>query len=455
VTDATPFWLLMDASTARYALDDVQAGAQRSATRPAREQTMMSGVRRVQSSRRTAREWQLTLAPWSRPETVAVLESAAQGMLGEVWLHDEAAARVNMLAADYCSGLPNAFASRLGSSGNYPPMWAIPSGQAVAVRLRSGTLYRLTGLTDATAGATVGTISTPATSILAPAGTGLREFSLTFTANTSVASTVITVTAADLVTGLRLVPAVRTSTLIATNLGRYPGAEDATTNGWAASTGTTITSSTEQAHSGTRSYKVVTTSGAAGRGIEQTTNATYRPASSGTTTPETVSMWVYGSAGTALVLGLEQYNGLTFVRSAGTVNFTATGGWQRVSITGTKTVAADYLRAYVRTQANVAVTFYVDDALNEVSSTASPYFDGSTAQTSEYVYAWTGTANASTSTRRVQPFADLGGWAPGQGTPCRVQVLDPGQTLQYLPPEDQALADYSVTLREVGVTGAA
>jgi len=51
-------------------------------------------------------------------------------------------------------------------------------------------------------------------------------------------------------------------------------------------------------------------------------------------------------------------------------------------------------------------------------------------------------------------FADAATtWQPGQGMPCRVQVLDPQRTLQLLLESGHGRSDRSVVLREVGVSG--
>ena len=41
-------------------------------------------------------------------------------------------------------------------------------------------------------------------------------------------------------------------------------------------------------------------------------------------------------------------------------------------------------------------------------------------------------------------------WLPGQATPCQVSVSDPSAALQRLPQGRMVMADYAVTLREVG-----
>ncbi|MDF1478786.1 hypothetical protein PYV02_06770 [Leifsonia sp. H3M29-4] len=84
------------------------------------------------------------------------------------------------------------------------------------------------------------------------------------------------------------------------NLTRYPNAEMGTTAGWGPSAGSTISSVSELAHSGTRSYKVVTPGVATSEGISQAGSAAMGPASSGVATAETLSVWVHAPAGATL-----------------------------------------------------------------------------------------------------------------------------------------------------------
>ncbi|MCR6706545.1 MAG: hypothetical protein NVV66_18280 [Cellulomonas sp.] len=44
-------------------------------------------------------------------------------------------------------------------------------------------------------------------------------------------------------------------------------------------------------------------------------------------------------------------------------------------------------------------------------------------------------------------------WLPGQGTPCKVQVVDPERTLQQILTSGHGRQDATVTLREVGIPG--
>ncbi|MDF1478787.1 hypothetical protein PYV02_06775 [Leifsonia sp. H3M29-4] len=90
------------------------------------------------------------------------------------------------------------------------------------------------------------------------------------------------------------------------------------------------------------------------------------------------------------------------------MNFTGTGGWQRVSVGGTKATATNILRSYVRTRSTAqAITFYVDDALNENAPALSDYFDGSISPDPDLTAAWTGAANQSESVLSAQKPSDF------------------------------------------------
>ncbi len=180
------------------------------------------------------------------------------------------------------------------------------------------------------------------------------------------------------------------------NLCQYPNAENGTAvTGWSITgTGVTIATSNAQAHSGTQSFRCITPGSATNEGISQDPRQLIP---SGTAGPETVSLWVFAPAGATFLFALEEYTTAAgFVSSRAAMTFTATGAWQRVTLTGTKATATNVLRCYVRTNTAVApqaVTFYVDDALNEAVASALPYFDGSTSRAE-----WVGAVNASAST---------------------------------------------------------
>lgn len=199
--------------------------------------------------------------------------------------------------------------------------------------------------------------------------------------------------------------AVRTvGDVLRTNLCRYPNAEGGTNAGWGVFGSSVITSSTEQAHTGTRSYKVVCTGLAVGEGIGQLVSLAEGVASSGVAGPETLSLWLYSPNDVPFALVAEEYvPGGSLVAVRGTTDFVTVAGWQRVSVTGTKGTATNVMRLTLRTRVSPqSVTFYVDDVLCETGATLGDAFDGDTPgdglDTVEYV--WTGTQHASTSEAR-------------------------------------------------------
>lgn len=85
----------------------------------------------------------------------------------------------------------------------------------------------------------------------------------------------------------------------------------------------------------------------------------------------------------------------------GTATALAAGTWTRLDVQGTSNASVD--RALVRVEATSGLwangnTLDVDMVLIEQTSTLQPYFDGAYSDGLGYLYAWTGTANASTST---------------------------------------------------------
>jgi hypothetical protein len=130
-----------------------------------------------------------------------------------------------------------------------------------------------------------------------------------------------------------------------------------TTTGFLTST-TTISSSTEQAHTGTRSLKIVTP------GKTNYENAYTTPS---TTTPGTIytgGAWVYAPLGSTLYL--ELLNQAATI-SYGYTTFTGTGTWQYIEINKTTTTGSTGTILRVGTFGKQAITFYLDDlSLNQI-----------------------------------------------------------------------------------------
>ena len=81
---------------------------------------------------------------------------------------------------------------------------------------------------------------------------------------------------------------------------------------------------------------------------------------------------------------------------------TVTGGSQAYVVQGLAPSLASYVFVFIQTLGNAAGQFhFADGAYLVVSEFDTGYFDGATADTAQYDYAWTGTAHASASTRRA------------------------------------------------------
>ena len=163
------------------------------------------------------------------------------------------------------------------------------------------------------------------------------------------------------------------------NLVRYPNAELAANTGWLTrGGGTTLTTPTDDPHSGTRSYKVVTDGTGAYQGIVSAfVDASSNVASPGTTSTVTASFWVKAPLGAVLKCWFMEKGTVSVDRAA--FEFTGTGAWERISSSFTFADASNWLAIQLATNATwQAITFYVDDVMVEVASTLGTYFDGTT-----------------------------------------------------------------------------
>jgi hypothetical protein len=188
-----------------------------------------------------------------------------------------------------------------------------------------------------------------------------------------------------------------------TNLATNPNMEKDLT-GWTQAGGAVITRDTTEHHGGAASMKVVTTT-SANQGMAQSTATPVTPGN-----PYTASVWVKGVVGALLRLTVRMSTA-TGGNSDSLVNFTGTGAWQRVSFTRVPDASRVSMTIQVRNQGSAAHTFYVDDVLIEPVETLGEYFDGNTPDTADQDYAWTGLANASTSTQSSVRH-HFGEWTP-------------------------------------------
>ena len=175
-----------------------------------------------------------------------------------------------------------------------------------------------------------------------------------------------------------------------TNLVTNPNFE-ANTTGWTTN-GSSLGTTTSQKHSGTQSAVASFVYGSAlnravysASNITVAANATY-----------TVSAWVKGDAGKPLQLVFR--NNITGSTSDSWAQpVTATGEWQRLSLTFTTPATTTSGIVIVQNTSTLANIVYIDDVMLEQTAKLNTYFDGNTVVAGR-TFAWTGNANASSST---------------------------------------------------------
>ena len=110
------------------------------------------------------------------------------------------------------------------------------------------------------------------------------------------------------------------------------------------------------------------------------------------------SAYVKGEAGKIITLGIQEWTEAgTYIGSTTTSNITATGSWQRLSVSRVMGSTGVRANVVVSNVAAVTHTFYVDSVLLEASSTLQPYFDGSFPASGDFSYTWNGAVDGSTS----------------------------------------------------------
>ena len=197
---------------------------------------------------------------------------------------------------------------------------------------------------------------------------------------------------------------------VRTNLITNPSFETNTT-GWnpAGAVSGSLTRVTTDAYVGTASAQMAWTG--AGLGYIEQSNTASAAASAGAT--YTGSIYVKQTVGSARSISLNfnwwNSSNAYISTTSGTASTTVIGSWVRYSITATApaTTASVGFQVYLGTVAS-GDTFLIDAALTEQSSILGTYFDGSTTAPDGWtVNAWTGTANASTSTQTVTAHTDI------------------------------------------------
>lgn len=178
------------------------------------------------------------------------------------------------------------------------------------------------------------------------------------------------------------------SQLLATNLTTNPSFE-LSTSSWGAGEAT-ISRDTTQSYSGVASLKAIFAAIAA--------NGPSHSKSVTALQTYVASAWVKGESGKKLRIRLLALTaGGSYIGESSSGDITATGAWQRITVSRAFGATAEQARIHFENRTTGAHTFYVDAVQLETGSTATEYFDGSTADTGLIDYAWTGTANASTS----------------------------------------------------------
>lgn len=198
---------------------------------------------------------------------------------------------------------------------------------------------------------------------------------------------------------------------VRTNFVSNPNMETNAT-GWVGLSSATVTRDTTQHHSGTASLKVVTPGAVAqeGGGFVVSTSFVNLPCSTGA--------WLLVPAGVQM---------LSMIRSGSPLNdgitfFTGTGAWQFVAAAHGAFSDMTSANLLIRTANAQAVTFYIDDAIMEAAAVCVGSFDGSTAASGDFTYAWTGPTNASTSIQQI----------PGQMVEVTSYIQGPeGVTFSY------------------------
>lgn len=117
------------------------------------------------------------------------------------------------------------------------------------------------------------------------------------------------------------------------------------------------------------------------------------------------SAWVRVTSTHALTAGFRWYDASS-VQIGSDFNVVITsqlvvGSWALVTATATAPANAVKLQMMLRIyETHTPTTFYMDGVILAESMVPVPYFDGSTAASGDFTYAWSGTVNASTSLQR-------------------------------------------------------
>lgn len=213
-----------------------------------------------------------------------------------------------------------------------------------------------------------------------------------------------------------------TLTTVLTNLCTNPNF-NSNVNNWATSGGT-LTQNTTNYYEGNGSAQFV--SGGAGQYMYHTVTVS-------TSTQYGVQMRLNGTAGQQVVVSAVE-NSVTL----SSYTQTLTGNWDAVTVP-TFTTDGTHTSLQVRVTPASGNTVYVDTVLIIANPTSVvTYFDGNSAATTSYIYAWTGSSNASTSTATpcgsltvTASFSDADGDLPVVSVDALQYYTTPGATSLY------------------------
>lgn len=177
---------------------------------------------------------------------------------------------------------------------------------------------------------------------------------------------------------------------------------------WNMVSGGSISRDTTQGYIGTSSAKI---------NVVNAVDGAYFAGGAATTSAGkvvTTSAWVKAPVGQSFRFDTDTSpDGSSWVVS-NTTTHTATGDWQRVNHTTTMPAGATKVTVGFKSNAPWTGSIWVDAILIENGTTLTHYYAG----TGDYTYAWTGTANASTSIQRASGVAT---WSAAASTVKPVQ----------------------------------
>jgi len=125
------------------------------------------------------------------------------------------------------------------------------------------------------------------------------------------------------------------------------------------------------------------------------------------------SFWVYSTRAGIIIPYIDGTDAVTGSYSAvsASAQVVPANTWTKISATGTTTLTNGFTTKQGAGGYNLQVqagdTVWFDEFLIEKSPTVNSYFDGSTPAEGDFTYAWTGTANASTSVQTAPGVATL------------------------------------------------